>query len=157
MRRVILAALAGLLAAPAMAQTTTTCLPTGTMVECETTPSGSAQFANGVSALANALAVRKQRKQIAVAFVQALQEGRCDEARALAVQFGDTNDLKAVAQCQQAANQAQREAAAREDAWRMGIAQAIQEGRCDDAKASALGAGRLDVADQVLRLCTPKR
>jgi Spy/CpxP family protein refolding chaperone len=35
------------------------------------------------------------------------------------------------------------------------IAEAIQAGRCDDAKRIALDAGDLDAADKAVRLCTP--
>lgn len=40
--------------------------------------------------------------------------------------------------------------------WMSGIVHSVARGDCDEAKADALRAGRLEVADQVVRVCTPK-
>lgn len=40
--------------------------------------------------------------------------------------------------------------------WLGGIARAVARGDCDEARGNALGAGRLDIADQVVRVCVPK-
>ncbi len=57
-----------------------------------------------------------------------------------------------------AAAEAQRQAYAveKEQAFMAIVSQAVQAGECEDAKAIALLANRLDIADQAARICTPK-
>lgn len=165
--RVILAlAAVAVLAGPAAAQSTH-CRPDGIGgVDCET--SQPPNFNALASQIGQIAANRRAAKAAAPLFVQALSDRRCDDAMALAVQFGNANDQALVRQCfsDQAAIRRNAQvdaqiAAERQkqetDTWMGGIVTAIKEGRCDDAKASALGANRLDVADQVVRVCTPSK
>ena len=55
------------------------------------------------------------------------------------------------------AQQQQQLAVQREQDFMGVVSQAIQQGECEDAKAIALSRNRLDVADQAMRLCVPKR
>jgi hypothetical protein len=145
--------LAALFAATAaQAQTTTNCSTFAGNVNCNTAP-------NGFYVLGRALAARRAHDQAAKEFMAALTSGRCVEAQSLAAQYGDARDREVAAQCvtpeaAEAAAQAQRAKDA-EDALVKNIALAVKEGRCADAKAAALDASRLDLADQALRLCTP--
>jgi hypothetical protein len=43
-----------------------------------------------------------------------------------------------------------------EPSWKARVSSAILEGRCEEAKAIALAANDLDVAEQAVRLCVPK-
>ena len=155
-----------LMAGPAAAQSTH-CSPDGIGgVNCET--SQPPNFNALASQIGQIVANRRAAKAAAPLFVQALSDRRCDDARALAAQFGNANDQALVQQCYsdqaairrnaqvdaQIAAERQKQAT---DTWMGGIVTAIREGRCDDAKASALGANRLDVADQVVRVCTPSK
>jgi hypothetical protein len=135
-------------ATAAQAQTTTNCSALGGEVTCNTGP-------NGFYLLGRALAARRQHDQAAKAFVAALQAGRCVEAQTLAAQFGDANDREVAARCvtPEAAQVARANEA--EQALLKTISMAVKEGRCDAAKAAALDASRLDLADQVVRICTP--
>jgi hypothetical protein len=113
---------------------------------CNTAP-------NGFYMLGQALAQRAQRKKAAELFADAVHNGRCDEARTLAMQYGNQRDLGIVqSQC------VTPEAAAAEgqQALMASVTASVQAGRCDDAKSTALNAGRLDLADQVVRVCTAK-
>lgn len=142
----LLAAAAG----TASAQTTN-CSPDGIGgMSCNTTPSVGQSFAN----LGNAIAAQKQKKMAAALFVQAVNEGRCDEANALAMQYGNKRDLALVRdQCVDHATVV----AQRESNLTALVSTAVREGRCDEAKELALNANRLDMADQALRVCTPAK
>lgn len=144
-------------AGAAQAQTSTDCIRTAMGMQCNTSPSGDAQFVTGVSALANALAARRQHKSAATQFVAAIQRGDCDTARDLARRYGNADDMAAVAQCVAPTVAAEATAKENERIWMTTITAAVADGRCDEAKANALAGGRLDVADQVVRVCTPKR
>lgn len=136
---------AALLAFPAWSQTTTECETFGDSISCETAPNGFYMFGQ-------ALAARAQKKKAAELFGDALRNGRCDEARQLAMQYGTREDVVAVqTQCvtpEAAAARSQEQVVA-------SIVREVRQGRCDRAKALALEAGRLDMADQVVRVCTP--
>lgn len=56
---------------------------------------------------------------------------------------------------QEAARQRAAQEKAARDQWLGMVSQAVLEGRCSDAKEMALRQGRLDVADQVQRVCVP--
>lgn len=186
-------------AGAAQAQTSTDCIRTAMGMQCNTSPSGDAQFATGMTALANALAAKRQAKAVAPQFLEALKNGECETARDIAVRYGDANDakvanvcfearaaagryskaldagdcqtaldlakrygrpedVKAAQECVPASEVAAATATAKENEriWMTTITAAVADGRCDEAKANALAGGRLDVADQVVRVCTPK-
>lgn len=147
-----------LIASSAQAQTTT-CTPFGISVQCETSPSGAETFARGMATLGNAIRARQDRQKAAIAFRQALASGDCSRAAAIAQAYGDANDVRHVANnCVSAEAQAAKEAARAKEAekiWMDNVAQLTLAGRCEEAKAAALDGGRLDVADQVVRVCTP--
>lgn len=138
----------------AASQTSTDCYRTAAGVTCDSSPSAAAGFA----ALANAIAAKRQQKQVSQRFIAALQSGDCDTASDLAAQYGNADDRRLVRQC--AAEKATAPApvqspAEAERVWMTAITSAVAAGRCDEAKANALAGGRLDIADQVVRVCTP--
>lgn len=151
----IAAVIVALLAPPAAFAQTTDCTQTLTGFSCSTDRNSMEGFA----ALGNAIRARKEQKQAKEAFAAAISEGRCDDARDLAARYGKPSDITAVGQYCKSPSELQKvadaEAAQREAAWMGGIAKAVKEGRCDEAKVMALGASRLDIADQVVRVCTP--
>lgn len=159
MRRTALVLLLVAAGAPAMAQTTTNCRQIGDSWTCDTAPSTSGGFAQGMAdglrsgaAIANAFASRNQKKAAAVQFREALDAGDCDRARALAMQFGGhPEDMAAIARCVSPAQRREQ----LQQTLLADVSSAVREGRCDDAKMLALNANRLDVADQAMRLCTP--
>lgn len=196
-RSVIAAGIACAVPAETVAQSTTDCRMTAIGWTCDSGPSGSAQFATGMSALANALNQRKRYKEMSAQFNTALQEGDCEFARNLAVAAGSNiNDLRLVSKCfpksarveisqsvhagncahaQALASQYEMSAEDRNfvsacvpkaeptttavtepvSSVMAEVSRAVKEGRCKEAKDLALDAGRLDLADQALRLCTP--
>jgi len=83
-----------------------------------------------------------------------------DEAASAVLQDQRLQDLRQERAAQERAAQeraAERErAASTEASWMSEVSSAILEGRCKDAKEIALRQSRLDVADQAMRLCTPK-
>lgn len=132
------------LSTAAQAQTTTNCSAFGGDVTCNTQP-------NGFAVLGRALAIRRERQRAAEMFGAALQEGRCSDARSIAMQYGDQNDMAMADQC---VTPEAREAE-QQKALVATVTASVQAGHCDEAKATALAAGRLDIADQALRVCTP--
>lgn len=196
----VVAAIAALtLGGAAQAQTSTDCIRTAMGMQCNTSPSGDAQFATGMTALANALAAKRQAKAVAPRYLEALRTGDCETALSLAAGYGNADDVRVantcfegraagektrkaleVGDCQTAIDLTRRygrpedvkdvqacvpasEVAAatatakeNERIWMTTITAAVADGRCDEAKANALAGGRLDVADQVVRVCTPK-
>lgn len=134
------------LAAAAGAQTTTNCSAFGGEVTCNTGP-------NGFYVLGRAIAARREHQRAVEEFGSALREGRCSTAQAIAAQYGDANDRAVAAQC--ITPEARKAALAQvaEQELMKTVALAVREGRCDAAKAAALEASRLDLAEQAVRLC----
>ncbi len=131
---------------PATAQTTTNCSAFGDEVTCNTQP-------NGFYMLGRAIALQRERAKAAEAFRNAVAAGRCDEARAVAMQYGNKKDVAAVeANCVSA----QDRAAQADTNLMASISDDVRRGDCQTAKQRALEAGRLDLADQALRVCNPK-
>ena len=62
---------------------------------------------------------------------------------------------QAYAQQQAFLQQQQMYAAQQEQSFLAVVSQAVQQGQCEDAKAIALSRGRLDIAEQAARLCSP--
>lgn len=138
---------AWMIASSAAAQTTD-CDRTFTGYSCSTSPNPAAGFA----ALAGAIQARRRKQEIIKMIEADMQAGRCDEAHALTVQYGNASDVSIVdSRCVPAAVVAQQA----ENTLMASISTAVREGRCDDAKQTALAANRLDLADQALRICTP--
>lgn len=194
---IVAVVMASVIPAASIAQSTTDCRMTAIGWTCDSGPSGSAQFATGMSALANALNQRKRYKEMSAQFNTALQDGDCEFARNLAVAAGSNiNDLRLVSKCfpksarveiaqsvhagncahaQALASQYEMSAEDRNfvsacvpkaeptttavtepvSSVMAEVSRAVKEGRCKEAKDLALEAGRLDLADQALRLCTP--
>ena len=148
-----------LIGQPALAQTTT-CTPFGISVQCETSPSGADTFARGMATLGNAMRARQDKQKAAIAFHQALADGDCRLAGAIAQAYGDANDVRHVAQnCQSKEARAFFERQQAENAQadlKERVARLTLLGRCDEAKAAALQGSSLDMADQVMRVCTPQ-
>jgi hypothetical protein len=149
-------------ATPAAAQMTN-CTRLGNSVQCNTLPDPWArqqaqqqQLQNNMAALGTALRERKERKRqitlAAEAAKAAISEGRCSDALALALNYGDASDVQYIRQNCVSAEQA---AAQAQQSWLAAVAAAVKEGRCEDAKRIALDNARLDVAEQAMRLCGP--
>lgn len=151
--------LVALLAGGAQAQTTT-CTPFGISVQCETSPSGADTFARGMATLGNALRARQDRQKAAIAFHQALADGDCKLAGAIAQAYGDANDVRHVAQnCRSKEARAffeREQAASAQAALEERVARLTLLGRCEEAKAAALEGSSLDMAEKVVRVCTPQ-
>src|SRR5581483_2412681 len=147
MIRKTMVALALMAATAAQAQTTS-CQRTIVGMDCSTEPDGGQQFANGMAALGNAIRARRQYNAAKAAYLDAVRSGRCDEARALAMQYGQPSDVSAVSTyChppQAAADQKHQDVAA-----------LVAKGDCEGAKKAALSYGDMDLAEQAVRICTP--
>lgn len=155
----IAAAFLAALPVPALGQTTT-CTPFGVGVQCETSPSGADTFARGMATLGNAMRSRQDKQKAAIAFHQALADGDCKLAGAIAQAYGDANDVRHVAQnCQSKEARAffeRQQAESTQAALKERVARLTLLGRCDEAKAAALEGSNLDMAEQVVRVCTPQ-
>lgn len=160
MMRFTLGALVAALIGSAAAAQTTTCTPFGISVQCETSPSGADTFARGMATLGNAMRARQDKQKAAIAFHQALADGDCKLAGAIAQAYGDANDVRHVAQnCQSKEARAffeRQQAESAQAALKERVARLTLLGRCDEAKAAALEGSSLDMADQVMRVCTPQ-
>lgn len=148
MQKAIVAAVL-LLAGAAQAQTVTSCDRTITGMDCTTGPSGAQQLVNGLAAM-RANGERRAEKDRALALIrQDVAAGDCSAATALVAQYGNADDVRVVTQiCIPAVDPAQTR--------KTEVARLVAGGSCADAKRVALAGGDMDLAEQAMRLCTPK-
>lgn len=95
-----------------------------------------------------------QARELARAELQMLRDQEA-AANAAVAEANRRAAAQQAAQEQQRQAQLQREGQGRQDLMTV-VSTAVLEGRCDDAKAVALQAGNLDLAEQAMRLCKPK-
>jgi hypothetical protein len=158
---VAIASPATFVASPALADSSssTTCSRMGMFTNCDTTTTnsssggGASGAAYGVGLLVGAgigaLIAHNRHKHAEQAFRDAMGAGRCDEALALAQQYGSPRDLDDVkTNCVTPAALAAQQLT-------QSITASVAAGQCDEAKATALHAGRMDMAEQAMRICTP--
>lgn len=142
---------AALAAGSAQAQTTS-CNRTYTGMDCTTTPpvaDGGQQFVTGMAALGANIRAAREKKRVVEIIKQDMAAGNCVEARSLVVQYGNASDLSLFDQrCVQAPDPKQ--------AQRTAVASLVAQGQCEDAKTYALQYGDMDLAEQAMRICTPK-
>lgn len=136
MRGLLLGVALALTAGAANAQIRTTCQPVGGQVVCDTTPAPTVAVPAPTYAPGPIMAP-----------VQGFDLGRT---------LLRAEQLRAIRQQQQAAAAAQ-DATQADAQLQAQLARLIRDGRCADARAVALGNGRLDLADQVARVCSAAR
>jgi len=136
-----------LVALPVSAQTDTDCSWFGNTLSCETRERNST--ARAIGALFGAMARADEEERERAAIIEAEKNRLLQQQEAARKQQAAYMQQQAFAQ-QQAYLQEQ------ERAFLTVVSQAVQAGECADAKAIALSRGRLDVADQAARLCTPR-
>jgi hypothetical protein len=122
------------LAIPAHAQVDTNCSWFGSEWRCQSRDPNA--NANALGALLGSIAREKREKKERQAAIEA-ENARLAQQRAYAEQ--------------------QAYAVKQEQTFMAIVSQAVQAGECEDAKAIALSANRLDIAEQAARICTPKR
>lgn len=150
-------------AAPAAAQTTTYCSPIGGGVSCSTSAdpwagqqASQQQLVQGAAALGANIRARRdakalqQRKVADAALIrQYMDAGECEAAVGVAAPYSDAAQIQSVIRSRCTPKQTADQLLLAQ------IGQAVQGGRCEEAKGMALTAGRLDVAEQAMRLCVP--
>lgn len=101
-------------------------------------------------------AVNKQRDEENA--YRANQLAQQQELIRLQIQAEEAERARVAATWRQQSNVQSRQDAERraDQLLRSQVSTAVLEGRCDDAKTIALQASRIDLAEQALRICTPK-
>lgn len=118
------------------------------MVFGTTSPGRNWEAAENARRVAAARRERCERLEAAARANAIEQQAAAEEAALRARQME-------IYQEQEAARQRAAQEKAARDQWLATVSQVVLEGRCSDAKDMALRQGRLDVADQVQRVCVP--
>lgn len=158
------AILAALQATPAKSQSTTTnCRRVGNEVTCNTGPTRPQTTAESISELSASIAAYKERKRQkeaeavrAVEHDRLVREAASAELARAALQQQQMQIIRDEQARQRLADEDAARNVARDRDNMAQVSTAILEGRCNDAKKIALLWGRLDVADQAMRLCKDK-
>jgi len=140
------------------AQSTTICQNLGSgIVTCRERPDPLKQLQDTVEDIVADRNAKRQRE--AEAAYRASQLAQQQELIRLQIQAEEAERARVAATWRQQSNVQSRQDAERraDQLLRSQVSTAVLDGRCEDAKTIALQASRIDMAEQALRICTPKK